>query len=304
MRHSHHTLGVLANIQAFLIVVQEGSLHRAAKRLHQSQSALSRQMQKLEHELGGPLLERMTTGIRPTAGGRALAAKMEKVLSGYETALIEVRRLMRGDTGQLRVGYINSAARDYLYPPLAKFRKSHPATKLRLLDLSPGEILNSLRQGELDAAITHVGVEILSVDFYVRKLATIGGFAALSENHPLASRRQLKLSELKGVTFVKSLEADNPGYNHRIEQFCRQIGGFKAKFIGQPQSLADGLDLVANDDAVALLPRFSNQSVPGVSFVPISDPQVRWDLFLVWKRGPAGHSLRALLDVFSATPKA
>lgn len=301
MHNLHHTLPMLASIQAFLIVLQEGSLHRAAKRLHQSQSALSRQMQKLEHELGGPLLERMTTGIRPTAGGRALAGKMEKIIASYETALVDVRRLMRGETEHIRIGYLNSAARDHLYPALAKFRKNNPATRLRLLDLSPGEMLNSLRQGELDVALTHVGMEILSVDFYVRKIATITSVAALSQSHPLASRRQLKIVDLNGVTFVKSLEADMPGYNQRIEQLCRKLGGFKAKFIGQPQSLAEGLDLVANDEVVALLPNFSkNQPIPGVSFIPISDPEASWDLSLVWRQGPSDHSLRRLLDTLSA----
>src|SRR5712675_872889 len=110
MRYLHHDRVMIIQLRSYLIVVQEGSLHRAAKRLNLSQSALSRQMQKLEHELGGPLLERMTTGIRPTAAGRALVSKMAAVISNYETALVEVRRNIRGTTDQLRVGYLNSAA--------------------------------------------------------------------------------------------------------------------------------------------------------------------------------------------------
>jgi DNA-binding transcriptional LysR family regulator len=60
---------MLEEIRSFLAVVEEGSLRRAAARLHTSQPALSRRMQALEHELGGRLLERMSTGVRPTAGG-------------------------------------------------------------------------------------------------------------------------------------------------------------------------------------------------------------------------------------------
>jgi DNA-binding transcriptional LysR family regulator len=300
----HHDHPMLANIQAFLIVLEEGSLRRAAKRLHQSQSALSRQMQRLEHELGGPLLERMSTGVRPTAGGCALAAKMEKVLSGYEAALVEVRRLLRGKTEQLRIGYLSSAARDHLYPALAEFRKNYPEAKLRLFDLSPGEQILGLRRGEIDVAITHQGAEILSLDFYVRRLASIASVVALPESHPLASRRRVRMSELKGETFVKSPESDVPGYNQKIIHLCRKVGGFKAKFIGQPGSLAEGLELVANDEVIALLPEFvRSQSRPGLRFVRISDPQVTWDLFIVWKRGPVDRTLRALLDALSATTK-
>jgi DNA-binding transcriptional LysR family regulator len=295
---------VLANIQAYLIVVQEGSLHRAAKRLNLSQSALSRQMQKLEHELGGPLLERMTTGIRPTAAGRALVSKMAAVISNYETALVEVRRNIRGTTDQLRVGYLNSAARDYLYPALAKFRKEFPAAKLRLLDLSPGEMLKGLREGELDLAMTHVGAEILSVDFYVRRITKLPGVVALSEDHPLSGRAELKLADLKGSVFVKSPESDMPGHNQRLERYCRKFGGFKPRFIGRPQSLAEGLNLVANDDAVAILPQISKNLSPlGVNIIPLTDKGISWELVLVWKRGPLDRSLRALLDAFSKASK-
>src|SRR5258705_10389926 len=58
--------GMSTQIRSVLTVVGEGSPHRAAARLRISQSALSRQMQALEHELGGRLLERMTTGVSPS----------------------------------------------------------------------------------------------------------------------------------------------------------------------------------------------------------------------------------------------
>jgi molybdenum-dependent DNA-binding transcriptional regulator ModE len=88
---------MLAQIRSFLTLVEEGSLHRAAARLRISQSALSRQMQALEHELGGRLLERMTTGVSPTAGGQALAKKMGAVLAAYDLAMSDTRRALRGD---------------------------------------------------------------------------------------------------------------------------------------------------------------------------------------------------------------
>ena len=68
-------------------MVEEGSLHRAATRLHISQPALSHQMQALEHELGGRLLERLATGVSPTAGGQALAKTMGAVLASYDLAV-------------------------------------------------------------------------------------------------------------------------------------------------------------------------------------------------------------------------
>jgi DNA-binding transcriptional LysR family regulator len=72
---------MLEQIRSFLTVVEEGSLHRGAARLRISQPALSRQMQALEHELGGRLLERMATGVRPTAG---FHGPVQKIAHAFE----------------------------------------------------------------------------------------------------------------------------------------------------------------------------------------------------------------------------
>jgi DNA-binding transcriptional LysR family regulator len=66
---------ILEKIRLFLVVLEEGSLRRAADRLRISQSAITRQMQSLELDLGGCVMERTSAGVRPTNGGRALAER-------------------------------------------------------------------------------------------------------------------------------------------------------------------------------------------------------------------------------------
>jgi DNA-binding transcriptional LysR family regulator len=97
---------MLQQIRSFLTVVEEGNLHRATARLHISQSSLSRQIQVLELELGGRLLERTATGVRPTAGGQALAKRMGALLASYDLAMSDTRRVLRGETDQLRIAYL------------------------------------------------------------------------------------------------------------------------------------------------------------------------------------------------------
>src|SRR6202022_4406958 len=148
--------GMLAQIRSFLTVLEEGSLHRAAARLRISQSALSRQMQALEHELGGRLLERMTTGVSPTAGGQALAKKMGAVLASYDLAMSDTRRALRGETDQVRIAYLlAAAAQQCLSGALREVRRSHPETVLKLVNLSPGAQIIALRAGEIDIGITN-----------------------------------------------------------------------------------------------------------------------------------------------------
>jgi DNA-binding transcriptional LysR family regulator len=105
---------MLEQIRSFLTVLEEGNLHRAAARLHVSPSALSRHMQALEHELGGRLLERMATGVRPTAGGLELARSMGALLASYDLAMSNTRQVLRGETDQVRIAYLAIAAKQYL----------------------------------------------------------------------------------------------------------------------------------------------------------------------------------------------
>lgn len=288
---------MLEQFRAFLAVIEEGSLRRAAIRLRLSQSALSRQMQALEHELGGRLLERTSTGVRPTNGGYALAAKASALLASHDATIIEVRRLLRGENEHLRVGSIGSAAQEYLGRAIAALRRTHPKTKVKLLDLSPGEQISALRHGEIDVALTDHGGELLAKDFYTRKLATVPSVVALPASHPLACRKAVRLAQLKNEIFIAGLDSDNPGHNRKVTQLCCKFGKFRPKFIGQPQSLSDGLALVADEDAVLLLPAFvKGRATPTVAMIPIADAGATWDLLVVWQRGRTAGPLRALLD--------
>jgi LysR family transcriptional regulator, benzoate and cis,cis-muconate-responsive activator of ben and cat genes len=140
-------------------------------------------MQALEHELGGRLLERMSTGVRPTAGGEALAERMGAVLASYDLAMNDTRRALRGETDQVRIAYLATAPQQYLRGLLRKVRRSYPKTDLKLVNLSPGEQIAALRAGEIDIGITSDNGELLGREFYTRKLVEMGSSVALSEQH-------------------------------------------------------------------------------------------------------------------------
>jgi DNA-binding transcriptional LysR family regulator len=176
---------MLEKLRLFLVVLEEGSLRRAADRLRISQSAITRQMQALELDLGGPVLERTSAGVRPTNGGHALAERAKTLLADYDSTLAEVRRLNRGESERLRIGYIASAVQEYLGSALAVLRRAYPRLKVKMLDQTPGEMIIALRQGKIDLALTLHGIDLLSRDFYARKLATVRSLVAL----PVSDRK-------------------------------------------------------------------------------------------------------------------
>src|SRR6266403_5361406 len=157
MRISHHLRNVIEKLRLFQVILEEGSLRRAAERLHISQSAITRQIQLLEHDLGGRVLERTSTGVRPTNGGHILAEKARSLLADYDSVLAEVRRLVRGESDRLRIGYVASAVQEYLGPALAMLRRTYPKLKVKMLDQTPGEMNNALQRGEIDYAFSGQG---------------------------------------------------------------------------------------------------------------------------------------------------
>src|SRR5215469_1877786 len=290
---------VLAQLRAFLIVMEEGSLNRAAIRLRISQSTLSRQMQALEADIGGALLERTTSGVRPTDAGRALASSAPRVLAEYDAAIAEARRLARGQRDLIRVGYLGSTAQMFLDPALYVMRRSHPEVKVKLLDLSPGEQIAALRKGEIDLALIGQEGALLSTEFYTQKLTTLPLVAVMPADHALASKRQISLKELRDERFISSTEEDLPGHNRWITQLCRRAG-FRPKFVQEAVSVSNMFTLIVSEGAVALIPSYLKHfPVAGVTMVELLDRKATWDFLVVWQRGRTAKSLRELLDALA-----
>lgn len=303
MRVVHTLRGMIELLRAFSVVVEEGSLNRAAARLHITQPSLTRQMQALENEIGGALLERQSSGVKPTALGQAALASVGPVLEEYDAVCADLRRQARGQRAELRIGYIGSAAHTYLNPALAALRREHPEAKVKLLDLTPGEQIAALKKGEIDLALIGQEGASLSRDFYTRKLATLGVCVVLPANHPLSARRELKPADLKNEAFISTPEQDVPGRNQWITRLCRK-GRFRPKFIGDASSIGEAFSMVASDGAVILLPDYFAQTPPpGVTLVPLIDSAAHWDLLLLWQRGRAPQVLKAMIDLMAATAR-
>ncbi len=291
-------------VRSFFSIIEHGSLNQAAERQRLSQSTLTRQMQALEHLIGGKLFERGTKGVGLTTAGHAFADGMRPLLVNVDAVIEKTRNLACGKRDQLRVGYLMSAAADYLHPALRALRKSHPEVKVKLLDLSPGEQITALRAGELDIGLLGQAGSFMSREFFVRRLASLPVFVALAEHHPLAEKSSVRLGDLKGELFIGAPEADMPGHNQWITQLCRRAG-FRPRFLEDAQSLTHGLATVVTEEAVALLPDYTRSlPVPGVAFRPLQDASARWHLFVAWQRGKLLDTVRVFLDALPVEKRA
>lgn len=291
---------MLERVRSVLVVLEEGSVNRAALRLGVAQPTLSRHVQSLEQELGAPLFERGPKGMQPTDFGYFLRDKFAPILKQWDLTRADVSAYAQGRSNQLRVGYIGLAAAKYLNPALATLKREFPDLKLLLFDHTPFEQIQSLREGHLDVAIVGQEGAAMAEDFYQRSPARLGVCVTLSMDHPLSSRESFSLSELESERFVGVSEKAAPGRNNWIVQLCAKAG-FKPQFIAETNTVSETFTLVASERAVALLPDYVDGSPPpGIAYCRLSDKWASWKLYVLRQRGRGSNAARRLVDLIGS----
>lgn len=286
-------------LRSFFAISEFGSMSQAAEQLHVSQSTLTRQMQSLETEIGGQLLERGHSGVALTAAGHALLEGMRPVVARADIVVSETRKLARGQSASVRIGYLLSVASEFLNPALAALRRSHPETKVHLIDLPPGQQIAALRRGELDVLVLGNINAAVSREFFVRRIATFPVVVALPEAHGLAENDELALGDLRKEMFVGADPEDIPGFNNWVIQLCRRAG-FRPNIVENARSLAHTLSLLVAEHAVTLLPALAEGlRVPGVTFRPLRGVAVKWELQAAWQRGKITEPVRELVNLLT-----
>jgi len=142
-------------------------------------------------------------------------------------------------------------------------------------------------------------MDLLSRDFYRRKIDNVPSVAVLPIHHRLASQRQIPISQLKHERFLQVAETRAPGYNQKVGQFCRRFGTFRPRFapVRAFESIAESFAISGNEDGISLNPVFVRHlKIPNVAIVPIADQGATWDVFVAWQRGKTAAPVRALIE--------
>jgi len=127
----------LEDFEAFVAVVDKGSLTAAARLLGRSLQSVSRSLAALEREAGVELIRRTTRRSAPTDAGLAMHRRLSAALDEIEAAKREASNRRAEATGRLRIAASNAFAPLYIVPALPVFLQSHPKVEIEL-DLSDG----------------------------------------------------------------------------------------------------------------------------------------------------------------------
>ncbi|WP_328349438.1 LysR family transcriptional regulator [Streptomyces sp. NBC_00445] len=184
-------------LRYFVAVAEELHFGRAAGRLGIAQPPLSRAIRQLERRLGVQLLDRDRRGVALTDAGSVLLREARAALDAVAAAARRTRRA--GDPKRQLVLATKAGASHELLRRLLDTHADEPgATPIEVLLCEVGEQARLLRDGQADLALMHRPYDDL-VGFDTEDLCVEGQVAILPAGHPLASRDQLTLAEVRDV---------------------------------------------------------------------------------------------------------
>src|SRR5262249_51042539 len=190
-------------LRYFAKVAELGNVTRAAEACFVSQPSLSQQINKLEAELGQPLLERAGRGIRLTEAGRAFKEYADQILALVDDA--RARLMDSADSGHLVVAAIPTVAPYFMPGVLKRFAVECPRANVELIEETTDRAVRLLGDGQADMAILALPVE--EKNLHAEGLFREELVAALPEKHPLVKKEKMALPDLASEPFVVLHEA-------------------------------------------------------------------------------------------------
>ena len=196
----------LRQLRYFVAIAERGSFSAAANALHVAQSALSRHVQLLERELGGPLFERGARGVRVSESGATLLERARFVLSEVDNIHTDVSAHNRELGGTVRIVALPTLA-DILFVPIAQhFSRSHPRVSLQFKEALSEQAIDELVGGAADLALvggTRKTNELVTFVPKIRERAFIFG----PPGDPLLQNGSLRIEDVQSAKLVRSAES-------------------------------------------------------------------------------------------------
>lgn len=272
----------LRDLRYLVALADHRHFGRAAEASFVSQPTLSTQLRKLEEQLDVQLVERNSRQVLLTATGLKVVARCRAILREVEAIRELAREARQPESGRLTLGVFPTLGPYWLPHAVPVIRERFPKLKLLLIEQRSEQLLESLEQGGLDAAV--LAEPVLAAGISHRRLFEEPFVLAASLDHPLAARRSVLASDLKDQDLL--LLEDGHCMREQALAVCALTGAVETDAF-RATSLETLRQMVAANGGLTLLPKLSVLPPvplhPGLRLLPFAETGPTRRLSLCWR---------------------
>jgi DNA-binding transcriptional LysR family regulator len=213
------------NLKAFITVANSGSFSESAEQLHLTQSAISKRIAQLEHQIGKKLFDRIARQVTLTEAGTELLPRAQRILQEYENALQAINDLSGEASGTLRLAISHHLGLHRLPPVLKQFAQKYPKVTLDIEFMDSEKAYEQVLHGQSEVAIITLALESHH-NIHSQKIWNDPLRFICAQDHPLATLTKPELKDLAEYPIIL------PGlntYTGRIIQNLFQQEGIPLK---------------------------------------------------------------------------
>lgn len=279
----------LREVRSFLTLAEQLHFGRAARLLNLSQPALTKQIRRLEEELGGELFSRGRHGTHLTALGTQFLAGARALVRDGDELLAHARRVARGEVGRLRIGF-GFHTFELVPRVVVRLRRSLPAVDISLRDMSTSEQREALRSEKIDLGFfrTPEAREFEALPIIEDRVMLV---SSASSKRP----ESLDLASCAEEPFVMISRQRSPNFHRQVMSLCAKHG-FHPRIVQEVPETTTILALVRAGLGLAMIPQsFGTSRFAGVRFHTLKDREARWSVSAAWRPGDANPLLHRFL---------
>jgi LysR family hydrogen peroxide-inducible transcriptional activator len=273
----------LRQLSYFIAVAEHGAFGPAAARLHVTQPSLSKQISKLEDELGLTLFERTTRTVRLTPAGHALLDQARRTLEAAREFKALAKSAAKAAGRSLKAGVLPSIGAYFMPRFLEALARTDPDIRVALIEGASGDLLERLAAAELDFVVASKGAP---ERFAVRPLFEETLWISGTPGDPLlASDAPLELDALAGRTLL----ALSPDFHlTQVIKSLAAVAGATVSTAYQGASLDAVRQMASSGAGVAVLPSLYalGEAIrdPKFRVRRIAHPGAAHPVLLYWRR--------------------
>ena len=269
----------MQHVRYFVALAGTLNFTRAAEQCNVSQPALTRAIQQLEHELGGPLFHRERGNTHLSELGRMMLPYLQTVEESTQAARDHARAVKKLERATLKIGTMCTIGPQLVTELLVRFRTEHPSVEVQVVDAGAPQMIEMLEKGDLEVAIVGVPGELPDT-LHQLPIFEEPFVIVLPPNHRLVASNPIRAAELDKEPYVSrsNCEVFEP-----VRAELNSRGVFLNQVFSSPRD--DWVQgMIKAGLGLGFFPEFS-VSDPDLVVRPLVEPSFHRTLFLATVRG-------------------